>query len=515
MPEAHVGARIGQQLVWNSGLAAGARILSAATSLAAVPVVVDKLGLAGFGTWEALLAIASLAGMFQSAVSGALLWRQSEAYGRGDLEGAARWVRFGMTATALLFLVLVPSAWLARKVIVSALNVPMQYAPTAIWLLPSLVAVIVLGAIADTLESVVSGFQSAGMVSLTTAAALMVNYALVIAGVLAGLGLASCLLGAACGVIVRACAAHYLARRSIGRFSLVPGPPPRTSRATLRYSGLLLVGYVSAALKDPTDKIILASLASPSWTGYYGIASRLAGLALEFTRFFYFPLLAAVAAMNARGSWDAVRRMYDAMMTVVPAVSGCVVVVVAGLYDRLLVLWIGRNVPEVATLLLLLLTGNAFGVMLTGPGTSLSRGIGKVWIETMYILVNLALNLVLTAVLVVLVGPVGTVIASGAAWTASSVVFALVLHRVLDLPGAATRRAALALACVPVAAAVTRFASSAFPASVSRPDALQALLGLGALSVAVYVVLLGLTGVVSRTTISNVISVFGDRNSGR
>jgi len=504
---------IGRRLVQNSGLIAAARILTAATSLAAVPVVIGKLGVAGFGSWEALFAAASLLGIFQGALSGTLLWRLSEAFGRGRRDEAAQWVRFGMAITLLLFLTLVPAAWAGSPGIVSLLNIPEPFTSVSVWIFPRLVAITVLGGVADALEAVVSGHQRAGVVSLSWALALIVNYGLVVIGILAGWGLVSCLIGVGGGLVVRSLAAFYFARGALGRLSLLPGRPPGPQRATMRYSALLLVGYVSGSLKDQADRLILATLASPTWTGYYGIASRLAGLVLEFSRFFYNPLLAATAALNAQHNWPAVRRMYDAAMTVVPLATGCVVVAVAGLYDRLLVLWLGRYLPDVPVLLLLLLTGNAFGTMLTGPGTALSRGIGKVWIETAYVVINLMTNLILTLVLVLSIGPVGTVMASGASWALSSIVFAFMLHRAIDLPSAATRRAAGALACAALAGGMIRVVSVALPPSTSRPDAVVALLGLGVLATGMYAALLAATGVVSRATIVATAAVLSGRHA--
>ena len=196
-----------------------------------------------------------------------------------------------------------------------------------------------------------------------------------------------------------------------------------------RYSGLVTVGSVAAALRDQTDKVILASLASPAWVAYYGIAARLCGLVMEIISFFYLPILTAVGALNAMGDWDGVRRLYSRLMAIVSSLTGLVVVVVAGLADRLVVLWIGHPIPQVTILLWLLITGSASAAMLTGPGTAICRGCGRVEIETTYLAFNLVLNLVLTVSLVLLIGPIGTAVATGSTWALSSILFLFVLHK--------------------------------------------------------------------------------------
>ncbi len=396
---------------------------------------------------------------------------------------------------------------------IGLLHVPAELEYVAARVFPLVAATVLLGGLSETLEAVISGCQRSGLVPIVMAVGLIANYAVVIVAAIAGQGLWSLVEGAAVGVLVRLACARHVARLVFGSVALIPALPRRTDLSSGRYAALLMVGYASAALKDPTDKMVLAGLASATWAGYYGLASRLATLVLEIVRFFYTPLLTAVAALNAQSLWQGVRRLYDGMMTVVPVAAGAVAVVVAGLHDRLLVLWLGRSIAEVPPMLLLLLGGNTFAVILTGPGTALCRGLGRVWIETTYITAYLVLNLTLTVTLVVLVGPLGTVIASGVSWAAASVLFAVVLHRVLDLPASAMRRAAATLVCTGAAALVTRLISAAVPASGTRLEALFALGALGLVAVAVYAVLLVSTRVLSRSAFSMAVDLFGRRPS--
>ena len=88
-------ARIEQRLLANSGLIIAARAVTACLSLATIPVVVSRLGVVGYGTWEALLALASLTAVLQGAISGTLVWRVSEAYGSGDMAEIRRLARKG------------------------------------------------------------------------------------------------------------------------------------------------------------------------------------------------------------------------------------------------------------------------------------------------------------------------------------------------------------------------------------------------------------------------------------
>lgn len=490
-------ARIEQRFLANSGLIIAARVVTACLSLATVPVLVSRFGVAGYGTWEALFALGSLTSIFQGAISGTLVWRISEAYGRDDRVEIGRLVRVGAGASWALFLLLWPLAWTLRGPVVHFLGVAPDLRQPAAGMFPAVAAIILLGALSETLEAVVSGCQRTGLVNVVGAVAQILNYSVVIVMTLLGGGLWSLVAGQAIGFTGRFAGAWVATRSVYGAVSLVPLLPRRSDLSLARYSGLLTVSSVAAALRDQTDKIILASLASPVWVGYYGMATRLASLVMEILRPLYSPLLTAAGALKAMGDWDGVRRLYDRSMAIVSVLTGTLVVVVAGLVDYLVVLWIGYPLPQVRLLLWLLIAGSATAAMLTGPGTAICRGCGQAGIETTYLAFNLVLNLVLTVSLVLLIGPVGTAVATGSTWALSSILFLLVLHKRLDLPVEASRRAVAATLLALVSAAALYWTSGLLGLPQGRREAFTSLAVLGTASAVFYLGLVVLFRLVS------------------
>jgi O-antigen/teichoic acid export membrane protein len=466
------------------------RAVTAGLSLATIPILVSYLGVAGYGAWEALLALATLTSLFQTAISGTLIWRVSDAYGRLDTEEIRRIARVGAGIGWALFLVLAPLAWFLREPAVAFLRIPIETRPLAAEMFPIVAAITLLGGLTLTLEAVVSGCQRTGLVNVVMAGAQAVNYAVVIVMAVLGGGLWSLVAGQAAGFVARLGGAWAAARESYGAVSLMPLMAGGSDTVVARYAGLMAVGSVAAALRDQTDKIILASLASPVWVAYYGIAARLCSLVMEIISFFYVPILTAAGALNAMGQWDGIRRLYTRLMTTVSTATGLIVIVVAGLADRLVILWLGRPIPEVTLLLWLLITGTASAAILTGPGTAICRGIGRVGIETTYLTLNLVLNLFLTIALVLLIGPIGTAVATGTTWAFSSILFLVVLHRRLDLPAEASQRAgATALLAATVAAALY-WTSRVLGLPTGRHDAFVSVVWLGAAGGFTYVALL-------------------------
>lgn len=471
---------IEQRFRTNSGLIIGARVVTAGLSLATIPVVVSRLGVAAFGTWEALVALASLAAVFQVAISGTLVWRIAEAYGRGDAVEIRRLVRIGAWAAWTVFLLVWPFVWLLSEPAVRFLRISPDIDQVAARMFPIVAGLVLLNGLSETLEAVVSGCQRTGLVNVVGAFAHALNYTAVIVLVLLGGGLWSLVVGQAIAFCVRFAGAWAASRASFGTVSLLPQLPRRSDVTMARYSGLLMVGSLATALRDQTDKIVLASLASPTWVGYYGIAVRLSTLVMEIIRFFYLPILTAVGALNAMGDWEGVRKLYRQLMAVVSIVTGLIVVLVLGLADYIIVFWIGRPIPEVTPLLWWLMAGSASAAMLTGPGTAICRGCGRAGIETVYLAVNLVLNLALTVSLVLLIGPIGTAVATGSTWAISSILFLFVLHSRVDLPVSASRRAAFTTALAGAVAGAVYWLSGLVGLPDGRPEALWYCAVLGA-----------------------------------
>jgi O-antigen/teichoic acid export membrane protein len=374
-----------------------------------------------------------------------------------------------------MFVVLWPVAWLFREPAVEFLRIPPELRDTAVQMFPVLAGLILLGGLSETLEAIVSGCQRTGLVNVVVAAAQILNYTTVIVIAILGGGLWSLVAGHAAGFAGRLAGAWLAARSSFGTVSLVPLLPHRGDVSMLGYSTSVTVSSIASALRDQTDKIVLSSMASTTWVGYYGLAARLAGLVLEVLRPLYSPLLTAAGVLKAMGDWDGVRDLYRRGMFIVSVLTGTVVVVVAGLVDHLVVFWIGAPIPEVRLLFWLLVTGSATAAILTGSGTAISRGCGLARIEATYLAVNLVLNIALTIALVLLIGPVGTAVATGLTWALSSVLFLFVLHRRMDLPAEASRRAAGTALIAAATAGVLYWVSSVAGLPVARKEAVGAL----------------------------------------
>jgi O-antigen/teichoic acid export membrane protein len=486
-----------RRLYKNSALIMTCRMVSMSVSVISVPFVIRSLGFQGYGTWETIMAVSVVAAIPQNVIGATLLWKMSSAFGVGDSQEIVRLARLGVSVALLMFGLFLPPIWMCRRPLVRMLNIPSSFGPAAEWILPSVVALVLLGGINESLGAVIRGCQHTGLSTVIQTVASVFNATGIIGALFLGTGLWSMLIGFALSFLTTVYGFRFLASRLCPGITLRPAQP-RTSdiKNVRKYVGCLVLGSLSASLRVETDKIVLASLASPTWTGYYGFAARLVSLVMEVSNFFYVPAMAAVGALHARNDWPGIRSLYSNLMMVVPAAAGAIVIVIAGFPRHLMILWIGRDVPQAVTLLGILLCGYAPAVILTGPGTCVCKGIGRIEIETVYIAVSLVLNLVLTIALVRIVGPTGTVIATAVSWAVGSLFFAFYLHPRLPLRTAATMRAGRALIAILAVILLIRFCSPYLTLPTDRMGALRSVFALLPVALALYAAALLLTGVV-------------------
>lgn len=472
----------------NSALMMACRVAAMLVSLVTVPFVIGKLGLLGYGSWEVLLSVSIITTIFQNALGGTLLWRVSSAYGTGDDAEIRRLPRLGIAVTLMVYSVTFPLVLACRHPLVQLFHIPLELRASALVILPCIVGVTVLGGVNESLAAVLRGSQEAGYASVIQTLAGFMNAGVLLIGLARGAGLWSLLAGYSVASLLTGIGYYLRASYLYGWLDIRPKWPTRQDvLATRRYIGLLSIGSFSSLLRGETDKLVLAGFASPAWVGIYAIAARMSSVVLESSNFFYNPTIAATGAMNGRGDWQGVRKLYVTMAAVFPVAAGLVSVLVLSLYDRLSVLWLGRSVPGIAPILFLIVAGNAVAVILTGSGTSICKGLGKLEIETTYVVTGLILNIILTVTLVLTVGAIGTVIASTVSWAIGAVLFIVLLHRQFDLPLKGTYRSVGALFYVAAVVAIARILIPAYTAKPDRLPALLSVLRLGAVIGCIYI----------------------------
>lgn len=434
------------RVMLNGATTAIARLLAVLTAILIVPVIIHKLGLAGYGVWETLFAVTSLITMTLGALGTTFLWKISQIDASGDVMEAVRLVGIAVFLVLMIAIAVGIVLVLLAPVLIPCFQLDREEAGGARQILPLLIVVSLLGGMNVVRAAGLQAFHKAGLVSLVNTLAQLLNYSLVAVLLFQGEGLWSLLYGFVVATIATYLLHTLLLYRVFGKFCILPTLPDwHELRGMAKYFGMLLIGTGATALRGQTGRLILAAFASPIWVGFYGIAERLSSPIMEISNFVYIPVMAASGNLSRSGNWRAMGYLYLRMMRLMPFVVGLVVVLLVGLQREIQIVWLGTYIPEVRTIIIWLLLGQGTAVILTGAGTAILKGAGRLRIETICIVLNLTLNLVCTIVLVWLMGPIGTIISSGMTWALTSLLFVFLLHRHTALPFQATLNGVLML----------------------------------------------------------------------
>jgi len=461
---------------------ASCRIGTSFLALLVIPVTIHKVGVEWYGVWEILATIAQIGCICQLPITGTMLWSLSRTQGHGDTAGMNRRFGIGLTANLLQCLLVLTVFTVIGHLFASAFQVPAN----AFRLMIYVVGATLVGGFSETLAAAISGAQRMALNSVMRSVGLVVQYSVSIVLVLSGFGLKGLAAGLVCNTLLTLVGSATIAHRVVPGLRVALLWPTKAEVHELwGYAASMMVGSISSTLRGQLDRLVLAHFASPSWVGYYGIANRLCNLIFEFNKYIYMPIIPAAAALHAQNNQPGLNRVFARFMTVTGIVTGTVTVVVAGLNERFLMVWIGNAPWQVQLLLALLISSGFLQLVLTGPGSAICRGIGRAGIETLYLSVSLVINLVLTIVLVATVGFIGTVIASAVATTVASIFF----HRKTELPLSETWRAVRNIMVVALTIATLHFVSGLLPLPPGRLHEILWLAPLTLFGVAMYLIL--------------------------
>jgi O-antigen/teichoic acid export membrane protein len=452
-----------------------------ATSLVAVPLILDAVGTAGYGVWTLGLAIILYASILETGLGPAVQRFTAYARGRRDQDALTRLafttvVLYGLSGI-VLGLLLVAIA----PLLTDLFDLPPRLQHDGTEMFRILGGALALALLAAGAGNLAQGLERFGVlaVSATAGALAFLAGVLVLADShgLPGIAVASCIGQAVSFVIRGAAVAGTLSPRLMRRAEV---------RELVSFSARLQVTAFSELVNWQSDKLVVGIVATPATVGQLGIGAQfadggrlLAGAALS-------PVHSAFAHVAGAGDEPALRARFDALHRLwVLGVLGSAVVGAASL-PALIEAWLGDGYGEAALLGAGLVLAAAAGLS-TGTGVAYMRAIGRPSLEARMGPLIVAVNLALTIPLAIAAGARGVVIGTlgayiiGAAWF-----FSQLRHHVpaspLHAPAEAIKVAAVALLAAAVSAGLGEAAAQLLPTGVALPFVAAAL----ALGLAIY-----------------------------
>jgi O-antigen/teichoic acid export membrane protein len=414
------------------------------TALVSVPLIIDRVGLSGYGIWTLALTGIVYVTTAEAGVGPAVQRFTAVAHGGADLQTAARLLWSTVALYLALGLVFVIAALLLAPTFVDAFDVAhgLRGDARAMFEIAGLVGLLALVAVG--LGNVQQGLERYPSYAASGAAGAVVFLVGMIVALESGAGLSGLAWAAVVQqgsiAFVRAWALRDVMRVGVG---LVTAAQARTIGGfSLRVS----MTAVSMLVNLQTDKIVVGVVASGATLGQLGIGGQIAEAGRLIAGAALSPIVSRMSATHGGADPAALGPLFARLHRLwTLTIFGLTVVGIASLYP-LIATWLGAGHGKAAALGAFLVV--AYGMnLLTGPGVAYLRAVGKPGVEGRLGVVTIVVNVVLTVALGVAFGAFGVVAATMCAFTIGMVWFYFRLRREtgLDtpLPGARVVLAAL------------------------------------------------------------------------
>ncbi|CAB3746240.1 hypothetical protein GQ57_10390 [Burkholderia sp. MSh2] len=409
------------------------KLLYLAVRLAIPPLVLAHVGLAEYGLWTTCFILVSYIGMSASGFAVVYVRFVAQYHAQGDVPAISRLLSTGILTMGAAAAVLLGALWLGMPHLLALFKVAPDARPTAAWLWLGACAVFLLDASVGAFSYVLHGLQRirreqqiwiAAYVLETVCIALFLRAGMGVYGLLAAFGVRYVFSIAAAAIVVRI----ELPGLRIG--------PRAFDRRCLRIffgfgTGVQIGGLISTFLQS-ADRVIAGLAMGPAAAAIMDLAGKLPATGASLASSVSMVALPAAARQGALGADRSLLGVYERSVRMTAWLSALVLPPLACLSPLVVAAWLGprADAPALAAILTCVALYTHLHV-LTGPASSVYRGLGKLSNEYVYHalrLTGLALGPVALA-LTVPVSPVLLARALAVSGMSAAAIYLFVSHR--------------------------------------------------------------------------------------
>lgn len=410
------------------GLNVAANAVTAAsvllTALISLPLMLDDIGLAGYGVWTLAQTLILWTTIAETGFGPAVQRFVAVGHGAGQPDQIRRLLWSTLVSYAAIAAVVAAVCFVAAPGFVDLFGVPADLHDDSVEMFRIVAGVIFVALLGTGLGNVQQGLERFAPLAVSAAAGSVVFLVAVIAALSADLGLPGIAAAAGLQQLVMLLARAVDLRAHFGRLELIQ------RREALELGGFSLrlqMTTLSGIVNSQTDKVIVGLVASTATLGQLGIGTQvaesgrlLAGAALS-------PIVSRLSIAHGAGD-EGFRALYETLhrMWTLLVVGGIVIGMLV-LYP-LITGWLGDGHEQAIWFGAALIF--AYGIsLLTGTPVAYLRALGKVSLEARLGAVLIACNVVLTIALGVAFGAGGVVAATAIAYLLAITWFFRAFHR--------------------------------------------------------------------------------------
>jgi len=414
---ATTGAEVRRSLSRNFLATAVGRMVYLASRVALPPFILSYVSLEEYGIWACCFILISYLGMSAFGISNVYIRYVAEYQARGDVPRINRLVSTGLLVSSLLGALILVGLWVALPWIIRAFKISPALADTAFILLFATSATFVLDLSIGSFAQVLIGLQRIGAQTTVWVASSVLEAALIVVLLAAGLGVYALVIAFAVRFLVAIVAYVVLCRQELPGLSV---GVRHFDRGMLRlfygFGGIVQIAGLLGIFLYSIEKLIAGVFIGASATALFDVGEKFPVMVSGIPSSMNAALLPALSHLHTLEGQDEARSLYVQASRYISLIGGVLMAYLAVCAEAVIVFWLGPAEQFRAATFILAVFCVAFQMhVVTGPASALYRGIGKPARELAYPLTQLALVSLLVGGGFALVGTTIEVIAIGVA----------------------------------------------------------------------------------------------------
>jgi len=393
------------------------------------PLIIAKVGLAGYGTWTLLFGICAYVSIFDTSFGFAYTKFTAEYDKKQDYRGLSEIISSGIALiTTLAFLGLV-AIWFLRGYILRVLNVPTELLGDAEKSLMIVATCFLLRMSVGSVYQVLSGLQRMDLQYKLLMMASAIEFGVSLMLLFMGYGLLALAIGHLTGHAVGITCGRILCWRICPSLSMSPLRISREGfRRVLSLGGRFQLLAFLNMTGDQAMKMLIAYLTGISSLALYELADKLVGLGRTVSASLIAPLMPAFANLHAGQEHERWCSLFMGVSKLVAATASVSLGFLFVFADRLIILWTGHDYALAAWTIRATVLCH-YVTLLTGVGTASLRAKGTLKLEIIYVIISCLIILALIWPAFLWAGYKGIVLAFAVGQSAAAIWFLVAFSR--------------------------------------------------------------------------------------
>ncbi len=370
------------------------------------PLILSQLSLEEYGVWATCFILIGYLGMGAFGVSSVYVRYTAAFAAEGAYDKISRLVSTGVVVVTSVNLLLIVGVWFLLPMVVDTFHVEPAFKDTAKTLLFITTTVFLLDLSFGVFEDVLNGLQHITKTNAIWVSTFLLEAVLIVVLLLGGLGIWALLWAFVIRYAVGVAASLVICRRALPGLSIHPRNFDRSMlKLFYRYGGIVQVSGLLSIFMRSIEKVLAGAFIGVRATGLFDVGEKLPMMGAWMPTSFASALMPASSDLHAKEKSGEIRKLYLKGCRYNSILCGLMMGAMAAFSAPILILWLGPKPEFHEAAIIMAWFCLPFQLhVLTGPGTSLFKGMGTPEKELVYPVSQLILVAITVGMGLLLVG---------------------------------------------------------------------------------------------------------------